>query len=130
MVVDGFAVGGSEPSRRARSPPGGPCGRTRLPLGGASAIEGDPGASLWFRFRGTSISWITVKGPDQGRAVVYVDGAPRATYDGYEAAPTYGVPRAIRGLSDEVHTLRIVVLGTARWGATGTGVSVDAFSIA
>lgn len=128
VAVDGFAVGGSTLPASSISYRWA-VRRDPAASGGASAIEDDAGASLWFRFRGTSISWITVKGPDQGRAAVYVDGALRATYDGYATDPTYGVPRAIRGLSDAEHALHIVVLGTARPGATGTGVSVDAFRI-
>jgi len=40
-----------------------------------------------------------------------------------------GVVRSIDGLADGVHTLRIVVLATARPAATGALVSVDRFSI-
>ena len=80
-------------------------------------------------FRGTSIDWITYRGPDQGRAEVYVDGLLVKTVDNYAASPTFGVVRSFTGLTDDVHTLRIVVLAKARPAASGELVSIDRFSI-
>jgi GH25 family lysozyme M1 (1,4-beta-N-acetylmuramidase) len=80
-------------------------------------------------FRGTGIDWFTARGPDQGRAEVYVDGLLVRTVDNYATSPTFGVARSIGDLADGVHTLRIVVLATARPAATGALVSVDRFSI-
>jgi hypothetical protein len=80
-------------------------------------------------FRGTGIDWYTARGPDQGRAKIYVDGLLVRTVDNYAASPAFGVARSITGLADGVHTLRIVVLATARPAATGALVSVDRFSI-
>ncbi len=51
------------------------------------------------------------------------------TVDNYARSPAFGVARSIAGLTDGVHTLRIVVLATARPAATGALVSVDRFSI-
>jgi GH25 family lysozyme M1 (1,4-beta-N-acetylmuramidase) len=80
-------------------------------------------------FRGTGIDWYTARGPDQGRAAIYVDGLLVRTVDNYAASPAFGVARSIAGLTDGVHTLRIVVLATTRPAATGALVSVDRFSI-
>ena len=128
VAVDGFDVGG------ARVPDGDVQYRwashhAGAASGGAFASTDDRGASLRFQFRGTSIRWVTMRGPDQGRAAVYLDGKPYGTYDDYAAARTFGVSRTIAAGSDAVHTLRIVVLGTARHAATGANVSVDAFEI-
>jgi hypothetical protein len=97
--------------------------------GGAFATIDDPGAAVRFQFRGTAIRWVTVRGPDQGRAAVYLDGKLHGTYDDYAAARMFGVTRAITGLTDTVHTIRIVVLGTSRPAATGSWVSGDRFEI-
>jgi hypothetical protein len=80
-------------------------------------------------FRGTGIDWFTARGPDQGRAKIYVDGLLVRTVDNYAASPAFGVARSISGFADGVHTLRIVVLATARPVATGALVSVDRFAI-
>jgi GH25 family lysozyme M1 (1,4-beta-N-acetylmuramidase) len=98
--------------------------------GGAFATTDDPGAAVRFQFRGTAIDWITMRGSDQGRAALYLDGKLHATYDNYASARTFGVTHAITGLTDSVHTIRVVVLGTARPAATGSWVSVDRFEIA
>ena len=80
-------------------------------------------------FRGTGIEWFTYRGADQGRAEVYVDGRRVRTVDNYAPSPTFDVVRSITGLPEGVHTLRIVVLATARAAATGELVSIDRFSI-
>lgn len=80
-------------------------------------------------FRGTGVDWITERGPDQGRAEMYLDGLLVRTVDNYASEPTFGIARSVSGLADGVHTLRIVVLGKARRAATGTIVSIDRFSI-
>jgi len=87
------------------------------------------GATAELRFRGTGVDWFTFRGPDQGKAEIWVDGALVRTVDNYAAAPTSDVVRSVTGLADGVHTLRIVVLGKARPAATGALVSVDRFSV-
>ena len=93
------------------------------------AVDDERGASLVLRFRGTSIRWLTARGPGEGRAEVFLDGHEVATFDGYAARSGYGVARSFGGLTDEVHTLRIFVLGTARRASSGTAVVVDGFQI-
>ena len=86
-------------------------------------------SSAKLRFRGTGIDWFTYRGPDQGRAEVYLDGLLVRTVDNYAASPVFGVARSFTGLADDVHTLRIVVLGDARPAADGALVSIDRFAI-
>jgi bacillopeptidase F len=95
--------------------------------GGSFASSGLTGASATFTFRGTGVDWYTVRGPNQGRAQILVDGELLRTVDGYAPVATYGVVRSITGLPDDVHTLRIVATGTSRAISTGTLVSVDRF---
>ena len=92
-------------------------------------MAGERGASLTLLFRGTSIRWITVKRRVGGRANVFLDGHLVFTYDGYSPTPREQVSRGIGGLSDAVHVLRIVALGTGRPVSRGTAVWIDAFHI-
>lgn len=97
--------------------------------GGSFAESDVAGASVSFRFWGTGVDWYTVRGPDQGRAQILVDGALLRTVDGYAATTTFGTARSIDGLTGGVHTLRIVATGTSRRAATGSLVSVDRFVV-
>jgi GH25 family lysozyme M1 (1,4-beta-N-acetylmuramidase) len=79
-------------------------------------------------FFGTGVQWHTVRGPDQGRAQIYVDGTLVKTADGYGATTTT-VLRSIGGLALGLHKLRIVVLGEARPAASGANVAIDGFTV-
>ena len=79
-------------------------------------------------FYGTGIDWHTVKGPHQGRAQIYLDGALLKTVDNFANAPV-AAERAIGGLVLGEHQLRIVVLGESRPDARGTQTSIDAFTV-
>jgi GH25 family lysozyme M1 (1,4-beta-N-acetylmuramidase) len=124
VSVDAFAVGNdvvANPAlevawRVARSPEA---------SDGALAASDLAGASVALRFAGNGVEWTTVRGPDQGRARVYVDGTLVKTVDGYAPERTFGVVRTFGGLADGVHTVRIVVAGTSRRSATGSLVTLD-----
>ena len=97
---------------------------------GGSLSESDlAGASISFTFAGTGVDWVTFRGPDQGRANVFIDGTLVKAVDGYEPQTTYGVVRSFTGLAGGVHTIRIVVEGSARRAASGTRVSIDRFVV-
>ena len=128
VAVDGFVAGGvAVPTADVTY--GWSTRRAAGASGGSVAIDDERGASLVLRFRGTSIRWLTARGPAEGRAEVFIDGRHIATFDGYAAQSAYGVARSFGGLTDEVHTLRILVLGTARRASSGTAVAVDGFEI-
>jgi hypothetical protein len=101
----------------------------RRASGHSYAVADWRGTALRVRFRGTSIRWISARGPDEGRAQLRLDGHAIAIFDGYSKVRTFEVRRSIGGLSDGVHTLRIVVLGTSRRASAGTAVIVDAIEI-
>ncbi len=86
-------------------------------------------SSAQLTFSGIGVDWVTYRGPDQGRAEIYLDGLLVRTVDNYAAAPTFDVRRSLTGLPDGVHTLRIVVLSEARPAAKGALVSIDRFAI-
>jgi hypothetical protein len=87
-------------------------------------------AAVSLRFRGTGVTWVTRTGRDQGIAKVFIDGKRVAVVDNYAAATHTGIKRAVTGLGDRVHTLRIVVTGKHRPAATGSKVTIDRFLVA
>jgi GH25 family lysozyme M1 (1,4-beta-N-acetylmuramidase) len=128
VVVDAFRAGGklvSNPDLRATWGTVGRGGASGGSLGSSDLAR----SSAEVRFRGSGIEWFTYRGADQGRAEVYVDGVRVRTVDNFAPSPTFDVARSITGLAEGVHTLRIVVLATARPAATGALVSIDRFSI-
>jgi hypothetical protein len=90
--------------------------------GGRYVRAGTSGASVQFTFRGRSIDWITVIGPSEGAATMYVDGVKKASLTNYAATAKYGVIRRISNLSDATHTLSIV-------SGTGGFTPVDRFVV-
>ena len=98
--------------------------------GGALATADLAGQETSLTFRGTAIGWWTSTGRNRGIAKVYVDNVLKATVDNYASATTYNVRRLISGLSDGVHTIRVVVTGTHRSGATGNVVTLDRWTVA
>jgi GH25 family lysozyme M1 (1,4-beta-N-acetylmuramidase) len=95
---------------------------------GRAAVSDGARTEATLVFRGTGVEWHTVRGPDQGRAEVYVDGALVKTWDNYGSRTSLEV-RRVTGLEDGVHELRIVVLDEGRAAATGTRVTIDGFSV-
>jgi GH25 family lysozyme M1 (1,4-beta-N-acetylmuramidase) len=128
VAVDAFRAGGDTVSN--------PDLRTAW---GSVAYAGASAGTLWssdlarssveLAFSGTAIDWMTMRGPDQGRAEVSIDGLVVGTVDNYAANKTFGVTRSFTGLSEGVHTLRIVVRGDARPASDDELVSIDGFSV-
>ena len=84
------------------------------------------GASATFRFKGSAVAWAGAIGPDRGRAAVYVDGVLKATVDLHATSfrpQNILYKRTFPGSVN--HTLKIVVLGTARHPR----VTVDGFIV-
>jgi hypothetical protein len=97
---------------------------TSAASGGSYGVADQSGDVYALTFRGTSVSWYTVTGTAMGKAQVYVDGVYKGTVDNYASATHYNVRRAW-SLTDKVHTIKIVALGTHRAGAKGSRVVVD-----
>jgi hypothetical protein len=129
VAVDGFTVG----STTTASPALSMTWRhvvSRSYSGGAASVAELRGSTLRLTFRGTAISWVTTRGPRQGKAQVWIDGVLKRTVDNYAASSSYGVKRTLTKLADKVHTLKIVVLGTHRPGGKGNTVTADRFLVA
>ena len=99
--------------------------------GGALKYATGAGSNATFGFTtGMDVAWVASRGPDRGKAEVWVDGAKVKTVDLYASAAQ---PRkAVYTQSwDEPgsHTLEVRVLGTKRSSSSGTRVDVDAFVV-
>ena len=92
-------------------------------------FTGVESAETTLRFRGTSISLRTVTGPAFGRAQIWVDGTLVRRLDLSAAATAYDLTRTVSGLADRVHTIRLVVVGTAGTSGTGTNVAIDGWLV-
>jgi CSLREA domain-containing protein len=81
-----------------------------------------------FRFSGTSVKWVTRKGPDMGLALVTIDGVSKGTFDLYSATPQ-GFARTFGSLADAAHSISVIVLHQKNASASDYGVAVDAFVV-
>ncbi|MDP9329898.1 MAG: hypothetical protein M3P11_04565 [Actinomycetota bacterium] len=97
--------------------------------GGGYVVNDVAGATATLRFTGTGATWITVRGPSMGRAEIWIDGVFLRAVDLYSSTPAFGVERAVSGLSDGPHVMRVSVLGTHRKASTGAAVGVDGWII-
>jgi hypothetical protein len=97
--------------------------------GHAYSLASTKAASTSFTFRGTAVSWSTRTARSMGKAKVYVDGVLKARVDNYSARSRWNVVRTVSGLTDRVHTVKVVVLGTKRPAARGTSVVVDRWTV-
>jgi hypothetical protein len=92
--------------------------------GGGTKVSGRAGASASITFTGRSIAWVARKGPNRGKAAIYVNGTKVATVDLH--ASSYQNQRVVwsgNWVSSASRTITIKVLGT-----TGhPSVDIDAF---
>lgn len=129
VAIDGFTVGTTKTDSPALATNWRRFANTHL-SGGHAIVTDLSGEVVTFTFRGTGLTWFTVKGVAQGRARIFIDGVRKATYDDYATSTRYGVKHAITGLSNALHTVRLRVLGTHHKGAKGSLVTVDRFLVA
>lgn len=95
--------------------------------GGDSYVtERRAGARAVYRFTGTSVTWITMLGPNQGVASVYIDNRRVATVDTYSSRLRYRIGRKFTGLANRAHTLVVRIDGRAGRGR-GAWVALDGF---
>ncbi len=98
--------------------------------GGSQTSVGYGGRSASFSFTGTSVKWITSRGPDYGKTAVYLDGTRVKVYDGYASATSHKVVGFSRSnLADKRHTIKIADTGQKDAAATGRYTGIDAFVV-
>jgi hypothetical protein len=85
-------------------------------------------ATAKFKFSGTGVTWLTKKGPGQGKATVTIDGASKGTFDLY-ASTAQAASLSFTGLTSAAHTMVVKVLGTKNANATGTQVVIHGFKV-
>ncbi len=90
------------------------------PVSGATATFTTP--------RVRSVTWLTRRGPNQGKARVIIDGRSKGTFNLYGPTPS---ARSITfdGLARRSHTVKVKVLGTKDAASQGTWVAVDGFKM-
>lgn len=128
VAVDGFTVGATRTVTPALTVAMRQLSSTHFRAGHARVMDLN-GESVTLTFRGTSITWLTERATNQGRAAIYVDGVRMLVVDNYAAATSYGVKRTISKLADKVHTVKIVALGTHHKGGKGNQVTTDGFTV-
>lgn len=77
------------------------------------------------KFTGTSVTWLTRKGPFQGIATVSIDGVNKGTVDLY-ATGVQSFSKTFTGLASTTHTIKVTVTGK-NTASQGTNVMVDGF---
>lgn len=73
-------------------------------------------------FSGTDVTWVTKTGPDQGKALVLIDGATKGTFNLKSTTTEWNVQKSFTGLPSGNHTITVAVSG-------GGSVSVDSFIV-
>src|SRR5262249_32815459 len=93
-------------------------------------VTATAGATVTYKFRGTSVSWIGYSGPDAGIAVVSVDGGSETTVDTYSKDfRGQQVVFTASGLTDAKHTLTITATGGKNVRSSAAQIFVDAFDV-
>jgi hypothetical protein len=98
--------------------------------GGATTFTTTKANSAQLTFTGTNIAWVAPKGPDRGKAEVWIDGVKVSTVELYASTEQAAKMVFTRGWAETgVHTIEVRVLGTKTSASSGTRVDVDAFVV-
>jgi hypothetical protein len=87
------------------------------------------GESASFAFTGSEVAWIAPKGPEGGKARVYVDGVLVKTVDLYSSSEKPRLAVFAQAVAPGSHTVEVRALGTRNSLSGGTRVDVDAFFV-
>lgn len=96
--------------------------------GGSYRDSARTGSTASFTFSGTSVTWLSRKGPGNGVATVTIDGVSKGKVDLYSAT---GGPlaRSFSGLAARKHTVVVKATGTRNAASIGYAVAVDGFTV-
>lgn len=86
-----------------------------------------PQDELSLDFTGNNLEIYGSKGPDCGKIAIYLDGQLMGLIDTYAQQAQSSALLYKTQLSDQAHTLRLVVTGEKNLASTGTRVAVDLF---
>jgi hypothetical protein len=88
--------------------------KINIASGGSTRYATRSGAWVSYTFTGRSIGWVSYRGPNRGKATVYIDGKLSKTVNLNAAAyVSRSLVFAATWASSGKHTIKIVVLGTA-----------------
>ena len=77
----------------------------------------------------TQVNWITYRGPDQGKADVFVDGVLKATVNLYRTTAQWQYKVSITGLLYKKHVVVIKPLNAKSAASSGRWIVVDGFTL-
>jgi hypothetical protein len=90
-------------------------------------LSTEPGASATHTFVASQVAWVTSRGPNRGRARVYVDGVLKARVDLHSASrQARRIVFSRKWAAAGSHTIRIEVIGAGA-ASSGSRVDLDAF---
>ncbi len=96
-------------------------------FGGAVKRADTLGSSAVLKFTGRDVAFVTTRGPDRGKAEIWLDGSPVATIDLYAASTQYRVVAFTRSISPTFqHTFEVRVAARKSASSSGYAVDVDA----
>lgn len=95
--------------------------------GGSFRSSRSPRATTAFVFTGPTVTWLTSRGPDLGRAAVKIDGRRVDVVDLYASRRTWRVAQTYTGLTPGPHLIQVVALGRHDRRSLGATVTVDGF---
>ncbi|PYL02003.1 MAG: hypothetical protein DME32_07800 [Verrucomicrobia bacterium] len=101
----------------------------RFASGGHYRISHTANDVITYGFGGTSIKWITRKGPEMGKALVTIDGVDKGTFDLYNSSDLQNQQFAFSGLASGAHKIAITVTGTKNPLSTDSIVALDGFIV-
>src|SRR5438552_1503446 len=101
----------------------------RFASGGHYRISHTANDVITYGFGGTSVKWITRKGPEMGKALVTIDGVDKGTFDLYNSSDLQNQQFAFSGLASGAHRIAITVTGTKNPLSTDSRVVVDGFIV-
>jgi predicted outer membrane repeat protein len=85
--------------------------------------------AVTYKFTGTSIKWITRKGPNMGKAFVSIDGGTSSIIDLYNSSTLWNQQILFGNLTNAAHTIVIKVGGLKNASATDYNVALDGFLV-
>lgn len=86
-------------------------------------------SSVTFKTFGKSFHWITARGPNYGKAAIFVDAHLVTTVDLYFPTHVWQQSILVNNLGQGMHTVSIIVLGQNQPASGGTGIVFDGIRI-
>jgi hypothetical protein len=97
--------------------------------GGSYRVNSEIASAAVFRFKGTSISFITARGPSYGLVNIYIDGVLHSSnLDLYAPSQQWQYRINYSGLTNGNHTIEVQPTHTKNPNSSGYAVVVDAFT--